>query len=308
MSLAMYNQIAVNAIIDPMCEPFILEDLRGEIESDLSKRLDALRGPKSLRDAIKYSVLNGGKLLRPTLTLLSCEAAGGKRCDALAAGSALELVHSFSLVHDDLPAMDDDELRRGQPTLHIHAGEAMAILAGDAMMSLAFQWITESQQDVSKGNKLAQELADATTRMIIGQVYDTLGGFPEESTPAQKLKLTHKNKTAALIRAACRMGGICADSSDEQLNALTTYGEAIGLMFQIVDDLIDVTQSTEHVGKATGKDQQAGKLTYPGVFGLEESKSQVMKLRNEAIKAVASLGDLAKPLIELCDYMAVRTK
>ena len=308
MSLVLYNLLAVHEIIDPICEPSILEDLRGEIESDLSIRLEALAGPKSLQEAIKYSVLNGGKRLRPALTLLSCQAAGGVRCAALAAGSALELVHNFSLVHDDLPAMDNDELRRGQPTLHIKTGEAMAILAGDAMMSLAFQWITDPQQDVSKGNQLTQELADATTRMIVGQVYDTLGGFPAGSTPAQKLKLTHQNKTAALIRAACRMGGICADSSDDKLTALTTYGEAIGLMFQIVDDLIDVTQSTEHVGKATGKDQQAGKLTYPGVFGPEESKAQVLHLRNEAIKAVVSLGDLAKPLIELCEYMAVRTK
>ncbi len=298
----------MHGITDPICEPSILEELRGEIESDLSKRIDALTGPEILRDAIRYSVLNGGKRLRPALTLLSCEAAGGQRCEALAAGSALELIHSFSLVHDDLPAMDDDELRRGQPTLHVQAGEAMAILAGDAMMTLAFQWITDQQQDVSKGNQLTQELAAATTRMIVGQVYDTLGGFSADSTPAQKLRLTHQNKTAALIRAACRMGGICAKASDIQLNALTTYGEAIGLMFQIVDDLLDVTQSTEHVGKATGKDQQAGKLTYPGVLGPENSKTEVQRLLNEAKNAIAPLGDKAQPLIELCEYMAVRTK
>lgn len=308
MSLVLYNHLAVHAIIDPICEPSILEELRGEIESDLSRRLDTLVGPDSLQEAIRYAVLNGGKRLRPALTLLSCQAVGGSRSDALAAGSALELIHSFSLVHDDLPAMDDDELRRGRPTLHVQAGEAMAILAGDAMMSLAFQWITDKQQDMSKGNKLTQELADATTRMIVGQVYDTLGGFPADSTPAQKLKLTHQNKTAALIRAACRMGGICADSSEDQLNALTTYGEAIGLMFQIVDDLLDVTQSTEHVGKATNKDQQAGKLTCPSILGPDESKAQVQQLRNEAKKAIALLGKPANPLIELCDYLAVRTK
>lgn len=298
----------MHSITDPICEPSILEDLRGEIESDLSKRINALHGPDILREAIKYSVLSGGKLLRPALTLLSCEAAGGNRCDALAAGSALELIHCFSLVHDDLPAMDDDELRRGKPTLHVKAGEAMAILAGDAMMSLAFQSITDEQQDVSRGNQLTQELADATTRMIVGQVYDTLGGFAVDSTPAQKLKLTHQNKTAALIRAACRMGGICADSSDDQLNALSVYGEAIGLMFQIVDDLLDVTQSTEHVGKATNKDQQAGKLTCPSVLGPDECKAQVQRLRNEAKKAITPLGKPAHPLIELCDYLAVRTK
>lgn len=308
MCLFLYNLQTVHAITDPICEPSILENLRGEIESDLSKRLDALTGPDILRQAIKYSVFSGGKLLRPALTLLSCEAAGGTRCDALAAGSALELIHCFSLVHDDLPAMDDDKLRRGQPTLHVQAGEAMAILAGDAMMSLAFQWITDEQQDISRGHQLTQELADATTRMIVGQVYDTLGGFPKDSTPTQKLKLTHQNKTAALIRAACRMGGICADSSDDQLNALTIYGEAIGLMFQIVDDLLDVTQSTEHVGKATNKDQQAGKLTCPSVLGHDESIAQVQQLRNEAKKAIAQLGKPAQPLIELCDYLAVRTK
>ncbi len=296
------------AATDPQCEPMILQAVRAEIEADLAQRVDALQEPQPLREAIRYALLGSGKRLRPALTLLCCEAAGGRRDDARAAGAALELIHTFSLVHDDLPAMDDDQLRRGQPTLHVQAGEAMAILAGDAMMSLAFQWIADGTADSTTTSQLTQTLAEATTRMIVGQVYDTLGGFSPELSDAQRLQLIHQNKTAALLRAACRMGGICGGANEAQLQALTDYGEAIGVMFQVVDDLLDITQTTEHVGKVTGKDQQAGKLTSPSVLGAPASRAEVDQRRRDAHAALLGLGESAQPLIELCEYMAVRTK
>ena len=279
-----------------------------EIETDLARRLDAVDGPETLLEAIRYAVLGGGKRLRPALTLLSCEAVGGPRDDARAAAAALELVHTFSLIHDDLPAMDDDDLRRGRPSLHVHAGEAMAILTGDILLSLAFEWIAEAGAGADKPGLLVRELAEATARMIAGQVYDTLGGFPPQRTPAERLELIHRNKTAALLRAACRIGAICGGASAPQLRALDDYGEAIGVMFQIVDDLLDVTQTAEHIGKATGKDTQAGKLTFPSVHGTPQSSREVERLREAAHLALEPLGEAAKPLIELCDYMAVRTK
>ncbi len=298
----------MHAATDRQCEPMILQEVRAEIEADLAERVDALQEPQPLREAIRYALLGSGKRLRPALTLLCCEAAGGRRDDAKAAGAALELIHTFSLVHDDLPAMDDDQLRRGQPTLHVQAGEAMAVLAGDAMMSLAFLWIAEGTADSTTTSQLTQTLAEATTRMIVGQVYDTLGGFSPELSDAQRLQLIHQNKTGALLQAACRMGGICAGANQIQLQALTGYGEAIGVMFQVVDDLLDVTQTTEHVGKATGKDIQAGKLTSPAVLGPDACRMEVDRLRQDAEAALTPLGDSARSLIELCDYMAVRTK
>jgi geranylgeranyl diphosphate synthase type II len=288
--------------------PAIVPTLVGEVEADLARRLAAFPGPDMLRDAMEYSVLGGGKRLRPVLTLLSCEAAGGNRDRARAAAAALELFHGFSLIHDDLPAMDDDDLRRGRPTLHIHAGEAMAVLAGDALMSLAFEWLTASDDDGAVTGRLVRELARATTHMIGGQVYDTLGGLPPAYENAAQLDLIHRNKTAALIRAACTMGAICGRADAATSDALAAYGEATGLMFQIVDDLLDVTQSAEHTGKATGKDLSAGKLTYPGVHGTDASRKAVERLRCEAHAALGPLGRAGTDLRELCNYMAVRTR
>ncbi len=279
-----------------------------DVERDLEKRLTEVELPENLREAVCYSVLGGGKRLRPVLVLLACEAVGGKRDAALAAASAMELIHCFSLVHDDLPAMDDDDLRRGRPTLHIHAGEAMAILAGDVMVSLAFQFISTSSLPESICTNLTRELATATTAMIAGQVYDTLGGFAAGMTKTAKLNLVHQNKTGALLRAACRMGAICGAADNQTLLALTRYGEAMGLMFQIVDDLLDVTQSAEHIGKATGKDESAGKLTFPGLLGIEGSRQEITRLRHVSHESLASLGRTAQPLRDLCDLMAVRTK
>jgi geranylgeranyl diphosphate synthase type II len=289
-------------------QPDLLPSLALQIEEYLAKRLGDFDLPDNLAQAVRYAVLNGGKRLRPALTMLCCEALGTPRESALGPAAALELIHTFSLVHDDLPAMDDDALRRGQPTLHIHAGEAMAVLAGDVMVSLAFEFIAQAPLSSEQRTAITAELAHATTAMINGQVLDTLGGFPKNLNDTQRLHLIHRNKTGALLRAACRMGAVCAGASSTQLAAFTRYGEAMGLMFQIVDDLLDVTQSAEHIGKATGKDQQAGKLTFPGLLGIAGSRKEVVRLQHEAHAALAQIGPAATPLLDLCDSMAVRTK
>lgn len=285
-----------------------VSEARAAFESFSRGRLAALDLPDRLAEAVRYSALGGGKRLRPVLTILSAKAAGGEASGAMSAATAMELVHSFSLVHDDLPAMDDDDLRRGRPTLHIAHGEAMAILAGDAMMSLAFQIISEDTASEELGARLCAELSAATTRMIAGQVYDTLGGFPDGLDERDRLRLMHMNKTGALIRTACRMGALSARADEDALGALTEYGEAIGLMFQIVDDLIDEEQTSDHTGKRTRKDQDAGKLTYPGVLGAVESRREIDRQRDRAISSLGPLGERAASLRDLCSYMAVRTR
>jgi geranylgeranyl diphosphate synthase type II len=250
-------------------------------------------------------LLGGGKRLRPVLAWQSCVAAGGAGEDSLPAGAAVELVHAFSLVHDDLPSMDDDDLRRGKPTLHIHAGEAMAILAGDAMLAMAFGLLRE-RASPALAAALVRELADATMRMISGQVYDTLGGFPVGPSEAQRLELVHVNKTGALIRAGCRMGVLCGGGAATALDAATRYAESLGLMFQIVDDLLDVEGTPEQTGKRTRKDRDAGKLTYPGLLGVEGSRHEIQRLLGEAVAAVEPLGPRAEALRELARMMAER--
>jgi geranylgeranyl diphosphate synthase type II len=278
------------------------------VEQQLNAILNAAGLPPHLLEAASYGVLGGGKRLRPALVVLSCEAVNGTAESAMSAAASLELVHCFSLIHDDLPALDDDDLRRGRPTLHIHSGEAMAILSGDLMLAMAFQHIVASEYDAATSHALASELAAGTTAMVIGQVFDTLGGLPEQLTPEEQLRLVHRNKTGALLRAACRMGAICGHADPLQFESLTRYGDAVGLMFQVVDDLLDVTQTAEHIGKATGKDETKGKLTYPGLLGIEGSQRVVKELHEQAIAALEPFGAAALPLRELGQYMAIRTK
>ncbi|MEM1423271.1 MAG: polyprenyl synthetase family protein [Planctomycetota bacterium] len=281
------------------------------VEAYMAAYIDRLGLPSNLDDAIRYALLAGGKRLRPILALHASTAVGGTWDDARVAGGAVEMIHAFSLVHDDLPALDDDDLRRGRPTLHKAHGEAMAILAGDALLSLCFQMIADESPDATTAGRLSCEVATGTTAMIAGQVYDTLGGFAPGLSDAQKLELIHRNKTGALIRASCRAGAIAGTKgavSEAALGAITAYAEAIGLMFQIVDDLLDVEQSTEHLGKRASKDEDAGKLTYPVAMGVDRSRDAVAALLGDAHRASASLGDHAKPLEEIASYLAVRTK
>ena len=286
----------------------MLTDLAQRVEDDLAQRINGLDLPENLLDALRYACLTGGKRLRPVLTLLSCEAVGGSPETALPAAAALELIHCFSLVHDDLPALDNDDMRRGRPTLHVQSSDAMAILTGDIMISIGFEIISQSDLPDRQRSLLTFELAHATSAMITGQVYDTLGGFPPQISETDRLTLIHRNKTGALIRGACRLGAICGKADTKQFETLTDYGETIGLMFQIVDDLLDVTQSAEHTGKATGKDQSAGKLTFPGLFGIEASRKEILTLQTHALEALKPLGSRAGPMIEFCNFMAVRTQ
>jgi geranylgeranyl diphosphate synthase type II len=282
------------------------------VERFMARYIDEAELPANLADAIRYALLAGGKRLRPILAAHSCTAVGGTLEDCLPAAAAVEMIHAFSLVHDDLPALDNDALRRGKPTVHVAFGEAMAILAGDGLMSLAFQVLADRCPDSALTGQLAAELAVGTTNMIAGQVYDTLGGFEPSLDPAARLEQVHRNKTGALIRGACRMGAISGQHRGRPdanaLAAVTRYGEAIGFMFQIVDDLVDEEQTAEHAGKRTAKDRDAGKLTHPGIHGAERSKAAVVRLRGEALEALAPLGPAASPLAELCEYLAVRTR
>ncbi len=276
-----------------------------QFEAALERALATHELAPNLREAMKYSALGGGKRVRPMLVLRSAEAVGGPAADAMPAAVALEMVHCFSLVHDDLPALDNDDLRRGRPTAHKAHGEAMAILAGDALLSVALEVALASPREAAA---VARELAAATTAMITGQVYDSLGGMPESLAPDAKLRLIHRNKTGALIRCACRMGALCAGASTRDLAALTTYGDAMGLMFQVVDDILDETQSTEHLGKSAGKDREAGKMTYPAVHGIERSRATVAELQASALASLSHLTAAAEPLRALADALAVRTR
>jgi len=264
--------------------------------------------PRSLREAIMYSLMAGGKRLRPVLVVRACEAVEGAEAQAMPAAAAVEMIHTFSLIHDDLPAMDDDAMRRGRPTLHVQTNEAMAILAGDALCSLAFEVLVTRIDDPARAAALVRELTVGCNDMIAGQVYDTLPEDDDAPTDLQRLEQTHRNKTGALLRASCRMGAICGGADPRQLEAVSAYGEAIGLMFQVVDDLLDVTQSSEQLGKTAGKDAAQGKLTYPSLLGIEETKKVVERLRGQALGALQPLGPAADPLRQLCQYMAVRTK
>ena len=217
-------------------------------------------------------------------------------------------LHCFSLVHDDLPAIDNDDLRRGKPTLHIETNEAMAILAGDNLLTLAFLQITNAHFDTEQKALICNRIAEATKNMVVGQVYDTLGGFSNHTDSQERVELVHQNKTGALIQCACELGAICGHGNAEKTAALKTYGNAIGLMFQIVDDFIDLHGDEEHVGKATGKDHGAGKLTYPSAIGVEASKKAIQTLKSQADVALSIFGEEAETLRSFNLWLAHRTR
>jgi geranylgeranyl diphosphate synthase type II len=275
------------------------------IEERLARFVAEAGYSTNLRDAVGYSLLGGGKRLRPLLALRCCEAVGGSPATALEGACAVEMVHAFSLVHDDLPALDNDLTRRGKPTVHVAYGEAMAVLAGDALLALAMHAACESRDDPAR---IVREVTNATTAMITGQVLDTLGGFPEGHAAEQRLTEIHSHKTGALIRCACRVGALAAGARPAAFAACDRWGDLIGLMFQVVDDLLDVTQSEAHIGKAVAKDASAGKLTYPEVFGVERTRHEVARLRAEALSALEPLGQSAEHLLTLTEFLAGRTR
>ncbi|MBI4617732.1 MAG: polyprenyl synthetase family protein [Planctomycetes bacterium] len=255
-----------------------------------------------LREAIEYSLLAPGKRLRPILALASARVCGGDLAEVLPVACAFEMIHTFSLVHDDLPAMDDDDLRRGRPTCHVQFGEPFAILAGDGLAAWAFRLVAERTPDPALASGLVCELAAGTMDMILGQVADMK--WQGREVPRDTVRGIHRRKTAALLRGAVRAGAIAARAGEGALERLTAYGEAIGLAFQIADDLLDVGATSEELGKGAGKDAAKGKITYPGTFGIEESRRMARELADRAVEAALSLpggtrlADLARYVVE----------
>jgi geranylgeranyl diphosphate synthase type II len=281
----------------------LLRDARRQVDEALDRYLPVPTDdpsapcPSRLAEAMRYSTLAGGKRLRPVLCLLAAEACGGDRLSALPAAAALEMVHTYSLVHDDLPAMDDDDLRRGRPTCHRAFDEATAVLAGDGLLTLAFEVIAREMRPAEAAAACVLTLAEAAgpAGMVGGQMADLQA---EERTDAtvSALEHIHRRKTGALLRAALRMGAIAAGAPGETLDALDRYGRAVGLAFQIVDDLLDVEGDEAKLGKRVNKDSGLGKWTYPGLLGLEGSRARARQLAAEAEDALAPLGDRAAAL------------
>lgn len=263
--------------------------------------------PARLHEAMRYCVFSNGKRLRPILCLAAAEACQGTVDAALLPALAVEVLHTYTLVHDDLPAMDDDDLRRGQPTAHIQYGEANAILAGDALLTLAFEWLAQCVPPAPYlPGQYALELAQAGgSQGVIGGQYEDLAAHPETATPEQ-LDYIHLHKTACLIRAAMRIGAISAHASSPLLDALTLYGCHIGLAFQITDDLLDETGITEQLGKPAGSDRKNQKLTYITLHGIDEARKRAEKLVAEAVAALAPLPGDTRPLIAIAQYILER--
>ena len=273
--------------------------------------LDASMGPErpeSLRDAMRYSLLAGGKRLRPILCLAACELVGGSSELAMPTAVALEMIHTMSLIHDDLPAMDNDDLRRGRPTNHKVYGDAMAILAGDAMLSRAFEMVAVRSANVPADRllRVVGELAlvSGAPGLVGGQVVDLES--EGQAVDLQTLEYIHLHKTAALLRACVVTGALIGGASDDQLDAMRTYANGIGLAFQIIDDILDVTASSEVLGKTAGKDLLADKTTYPKLLGLDASREKALQLVRESKAALEPWRDKAAPLLALADYVASR--
>ncbi|HYK18113.1 MAG TPA: farnesyl diphosphate synthase [Bryobacteraceae bacterium] len=263
--------------------------------------------PESIHKAMRYSLFAGGKRIRPILCAAAAEAISDSPDGVEPAACSLELIHTYSLIHDDLPALDNDDLRRGVPTCHKVFGEAMAILTGDALLTLAFQVLAQLECGTDRKSRLIEELATAagTVRgMIGGQVHDIEGeGKPPDGA---LLEAIHSAKTGALLRASLRIGGIFAGADEEQLSALTSYGQHVGLAFQIVDDVLDVEQSSEALGKTAGKDAQQKKITFPAVYGRERSREMAEQERMAAHLALRPLDERAERLREIADWIVHR--
>lgn len=279
------------------------------VESALADSVPASNGPAArLSEAMRYSLLDGGKRLRPILALASSEAVGGTIEDAIAFACAVEMIHTYSMVHDDLPCMDNDDLRHGKPTNHKVYGDALATLVGDALLTDAFGVLARALAARSPAMAAATiaELSEAagSAGMVAGQVIDLLG--EGRTMNLEQLEYLHSKKTGALFLVSVRGGARLGGATPAQLESLTTYGRALGLCFQVVDDLLDVEASTEQMGKRTQKDHAAGKNTYPGIIGIEESRKLARDLERRAIGAIASLSNRAEPLRAIASFVVER--
>ena len=263
--------------------------------------------PKTLHESMRYSMFAGGKRLRPILCMAAAEACGGRASNSLILASAVECVHTYSLIHDDLPGMDDDDLRRGMPTNHVVYGEGVAVLAGDALLTLAFELANQAKPTKRyKQNGFVGELAKTAghAQLIAGQVADLEG----EGVPVSlaQLRYIHERKTSALLTCSVRLGGMSANATPRQLQALTDFGSSVGLAFQVIDDILDVTQSSKQLGKTAGKDAAVQKSTYPSVVGLTKSQKIAAKLTTKAYAALKPFNGKAVALEALADYLLKR--
>jgi geranylgeranyl diphosphate synthase type II len=263
--------------------------------------------PATIHKAMRYSLFAGGKRLRPILCLAAAEACGGRISDALPLASAMECIHTYSLVHDDLPSMDNDDFRRGRATCHKVFGEGIAILAGDGLLTIAFEIAALAKPTRRYSmTQIIREIASAagSRKLIAGQVAD----LEAEGQPANRslIRYIHENKTAAMLTTSVRLGAMSADAEAKKLSAMTKFGRSLGLAFQVIDDILDVTQTSEKLGKSAGKDVAARKATYPAVIGLEASRAEARRLTNAAHRALSSFGDEAERLREMANYLLER--
>ncbi|MBI5074180.1 MAG: polyprenyl synthetase family protein [Nitrospirae bacterium] len=289
---------------------FYLKDKQTLIDTFFRELYGRQHHPPILQEAMLYSLFAGGKRIRPILALAAYETCGGDPNEIVPYASTLELIHTYSLIHDDLPAMDNDDLRRGKPTNHKVYGEAVAILAGDALLTEAFSILSDtslsSKVPVSHQMAALREIALASglDGMVAGQVQDMLSENQEPD--AETLQFIHSHKTGALLRASVRIGPILCGSSQEVLDALTTYGTNIGLAFQVIDDILDIEGDTEEMGKTAGSDEKINKMTYPRFYGLQRSKEIAQNLITNAKTALSLFSSEADPLREIADYLLTR--
>jgi geranylgeranyl diphosphate synthase, type II len=300
----------------------LIVDLLPAIESALEEACQWTSAcPARLGEAIRYSLLAPGKRVRPALALMACEAVGGNRQSALAGAVAVEMVHAYSLVHDDLPAMDDDDLRRGRPTTHIRFDEATAILAGDALLAMSFEHLARQVADPVLGHRCISILARAAgPECLVGGQSDDLAaesmtgrGSADASEPRgdaalPSLEAIHRRKTGALIDASVAIGAILGGANQQALSALQNYSRPLGLAFQVVDDCLDHSATDVDMGKRTGKDAARGKLTYPGLLGLAEARRYADRLVEESLAAIEVFGSDARRLRWLAGFVRDRTR
>ncbi len=283
-----------------------LEESRREADAALERWLPRPEGPAArLAEAMRYSVFAGGKRLRPALVLLAAELCGGRREMALPPACAVELLHTYSLIHDDLPAMDNDDFRRGRPSCHRAFDEATALLAGDALLTLAFEVIVQPPCERLAG-RLVAELAKGAgaAGMVAGQMADMLS---EGAGPtADAVDFIHRHKTAALIAACLRLGAIAAEAPEDTVERLGRFGERLGIAFQVADDALDIEASSAQLGKTAGKDAAHGKATYPAVFGLDESHRRAEALIRESLAELEPFGARAALLGDLARFAIAR--
>ena len=279
-----------------------------KVDAALNRLLPtAATKPKTIHEAMRYSIFAGGKRLRPVICLATAETMGGRTDDALPLACAVECIHTYSLIHDDLPAMDNDDFRRGKPTSHKVYGEGIAVLAGDALLTIAFEMAASCKARPRYPHAVViRELAVAagSRKLIAGQVAD-IESEGKKISPAE-LCYIHENKTAALIAGSIRLGAMSANATPKQLERLTDFGQNLGLAFQVIDDILDVTQTTEKLGKSAGKDVAAQKATYPALLGLDKAKREADRLTARARAALKPFGKDAAPLEAIADFLLKR--